>query len=329
MSAPPNQDRFSRVISYLRVSVTDRCNLRCFYCMPDKGVPLLPHEEVLTYEEILRVVRAGLRLGITKVRITGGEPLVRRGIEGLVAEVAALPGITDLSLTTNGVLLAEKAAALRKAGLCRVNISLDSRQKERFARITGCDLQERVREGISAALSAGFSRVKLNVVLLAGMNTDEAADFAEMTLATAMDVRFIEYMPVAGRRNFDEKLFAPAAEARALIEERFGALVPEPAEAMDGPAVMARIPGAPGRVGFIGAVSGHFCETCNRLRLTPDGRLLPCLFSGAEIGLKGPLRAGASEEEIRALLHGAILSKPKSHREFPEDRGRGMSRIGG
>lgn len=329
MTAPPNLDRFSRSISYLRVSVTDRCNLRCFYCMPCEGVELLPHREVLSFEEIVKVIRAGMSLGISKVRMTGGEPLVRRGIEDLVARVAELPGITDLSLTTNGVLLAEKAEALRRAGLHRVNVSLDSKRAERFLRITGRDFLGRVEEGIAAARDAGFSRIKLNVVVLNGVNSDEASGFAEMTRDADIDVRFIEYMPVSGRSNFDQSLFLPVGEIRRALEARYGALVPEPADATDGPAAMVRIPGAAGRVGFIGAVSGHFCETCNRLRLTADGRILPCLFSRAEIDLKGPVRAGAPEEEIAALIHGAVMSKPRGRREFPELRDRGMSRIGG
>ncbi|MDH7489302.1 MAG: GTP 3',8-cyclase MoaA [Anaerolineae bacterium] len=321
-------DSFNRSISYLRVSVTDRCNLRCMYCMPPEGVPWVPHENILRYEEIVRVVRVGAEMGITKVRLTGGEPLVRAGIASLVAMIAAIPGVDDLAMTTNGTLLAQYADELAKAGLDRVNVSLDTLRPERFRAITRLGSLEDVERGLVAARAAGLEPVKVNTVLMRGVNDDEVVDFARRTLEEPFHVRFIEEMPVgvaAATR------FLPVAEARERIEAAFGPLEAAHHRMGNGPASYYRIPGASGTIGFISAVSEHFCHQCNRLRLTADGRLRPCLLSDAEIPLREALRSGVSDEELKQIILAAVAAKPDGHHlgEGGAVSGRGMSQIGG
>ncbi len=326
-------DAFNRPINYLRISVTDRCNLRCVYCMPPSGVAACGHADVLTYEEIELVVRAAATLGLSKVRLTGGEPLVRAGFVELVRKVAAVPGIDDVALTTNGVLLAAKARELAAAGLRRVNVSLDTLRPERFARLTRADALPRVLEGIAAAQAVGLAPVKINTVVVRGLNDDEVVDIARTTIERDWHVRFIELMPLGDSAEWAGQGYVPTAEIRAAVET-LGPLEPAgraaPA-AGAGPARYFRLPGARGTVGFISPVSDHFCFHCNRLRLTADGRLRPCLLREEEIDLRAALRAGAGIAELAERIAQAVRLKPEGHRlaEGSAPVGRTMSQIGG
>ena len=320
-----NVDRFGRRITYMRVSVTDRCNLRCIYCMPEEGIPWRPHDEILSYEEIVRVVRAGAGLGIRKVRLTGGEPLVRAGIVDLVKGLRGIPGIEELVMTTNGTLLSRYADELARAGLDRVNVSLDTLEAARFKRITRVGSLEETLAGIAAAVEGGLTPIKLNAVVMRGINDDEVARLAAKSLE-GFEVRFIEWMPIGEVKGFNER-FVPGDEIKERIESSLGRLIPVREE---GPARVYRLPEAPGKIGLITALSAPFCARCNRIRLTADGKLRPCLLSPIELDLKGPLRSGASEEEIAAILREGIERKPYAHglvRDFP--RSRTMSEIGG
>ncbi len=327
----PYVDAFNRPISYLRISVTDRCNLRCVYCMPPKGVQLRPVEEILSYEEIELIVRAAASLGIHKVRLTGGEPLVRLGFVDLVAMLARIPGIDDLAMTTNGTLLAKHACALVEAGLKRVNVSLDTLRPKRFRQITGRDGLAKVLAGIAAAKEVGLAPVKINTVVVRGLNDDEVLDFARLTLSGDWHIRFIEIMPIGSNSLWSGDGYVPAAVIRRWIEGGLAELQPAKLDAGGGPARYYRLPGAVGTIGFISPVSEHFCYQCNRLRLTADGRLRPCLLSDDELDLRTPLREGAGLDEIRRLLIHAIHIKPERHRleENVTPRGRAMSEIGG
>jgi len=327
----PYLDAFNRPISYLRVSVTDRCNLRCVYCMPPEGVPWRSHEEVLRYEEIETVVRAAAELGISKVRLTGGEPLVRKGLVDLVAMLARIPGIDDLTMTSNGTLLASYAEELKAAGLKRVNISLDTLKPERFRRITRLGELSDTLEGIAAAKEAGLVPVKINVVVIRGLNDDEVVDFARLTSAPDWHVRFIEVMPLGDNANWAENGYVPMDRVRERIERELGELKPARLGAGGGPARYYRLPGAQGTIGFITPISEHFCYQCNRLRLTADGKLRPCLLSDYEIDLRTPLRQGATIEEVKRLIVQAVRAKPERHHlsegVLPHERT--MSEIGG
>lgn len=324
-------DMFARSISYLRISLTDHCNLRCQYCTPQEGRVKLANEELLRYEEILRVVRIAVSLGIEKVRLTGGEPLVRRDVLSFIKGLAEIPGLTDIRLTTNGVLLAEHAEALQMAGINKLNISLDTLRPERFRQITGVDAFAKVWDGISKARELGFSPIKLNVVALKGVNDDEFIDFARLTLTEPLQIRFIEFMPIGASGMWDKGKYISSAEIMELLKP-LGALEPVPARRMDGPARIYRFPEAVGSVGFISPISHHFCDRCNRLRLTSEGRLRSCLLSDQETDLKQRLRSGATDEEIRDLIVATILNKPKGHTILPDGGGSchgQMSRIGG
>ncbi len=323
-------DSHQREIRYLRVSITDLCNLRCVYCRPPEGVKLVTHDDILRYEEILTIVEIAGGLGITKVRITGGEPLVRRGVVPFMERLLRMPGIEDVGLTTNGTRLARMAGELRKIGLGRVNISLDTLRREVFAHITGSDLLGAVQEGIGAALHEGFNPVKINVVLLKGINEADIPGFARMTLHSPVDVRFIERMPF----GVSDPDHAPdpfsAAYALDRIREEFGTLEEISRDTLDGPARMFRINGAQGRIGVIEPITGHFCGTCNRMRLTAKGTLRPCLMSSDEIDIKKVLRDRASREQVAEVLRFAVRAKPAGsdsvHCLEPEQ---GMNRIGG
>jgi cyclic pyranopterin phosphate synthase len=330
-------DRYERTISYLRVSVTDRCNLRCQYCMPPQGVPFKAHQDILRYEEIERIVRAAVALGIRRVRLTGGEPLVRAGIVDLVRMLAAVEGLEDLAMTTNGILLARYAADLRRAGLMRVNVSLDTLREDRYATITrGGDLADAL-QGITCAEEAGLTPLKLNVVILRGANDDEILDMARLTLEHPWHVRFIELMPLndcgpSGRNAGDfEARYVPSHEVRARIVADLGEIDPAGPLFGGGPAEYYRLRGALGLLGFISPISHHFCAACNRLRLTADGRLRPCLLADHEIDLRTVVRGGAGIEEIQDILRGAIMAKPTGHHldEKVMPQGRVMSQIGG
>jgi GTP 3',8-cyclase len=324
------RDGHGIIVDYIRVSVTDRCNLRCVYCMPPQGVEHLERSELLSFEEITRVVRLASGLGMWKVRITGGEPLVRRNLSVLVENLAKISGITDICLTTNGLLLDRYAGELTRAGLRRVNVSLDSLRPERFREITrGGDIDKLMR-GLEAAESAGLSPVRINVVILKGINDDEIEDFARLTLSTTYHVRFIEWMPVGGDNAWRRDRYVPLSEAKRVVS----AIAPlEPVIAgNDGPARYFRLQGGSGLVGFISPLSQHFCSGCNRLRLTAEGQLRPCLFSDSEVDLRTPLRSGAADDEIEKILRQAVFAKPE---RYPAQVHTGlcalapMSRIGG
>lgn len=329
-----------RAVRTLRISVTDRCNFRCVYCMPPDKVDWLPRDELLTFDEIVTVARAAVRHGITAFKITGGEPLVRHGLPRLVGMLRAAAGIGDLSMTTNGVLLTEQAEALRAAGLARLTVSLDTLEPDRFRRITrGAELA-RVWRGIEAAVAAGFGHPKINCVAMRGINDDEFADFAALTWETDLTVRFIEYMPL-GRTALGgeyETRFISETDIRRRIEERLGPLRPAHPDSGHGPAKVWRLDGAMGRIGFISAMSRPFCDTCNRLRLTATGQLRSCLFDGGEIELRPILRSrpagaaatGGAAPKIVDDLHDAFIRcvafKPQVHSYYGN---RQMSQIGG
>jgi cyclic pyranopterin phosphate synthase len=305
-------DSFQRPINYLRISVTDRCNLRCVYCMPEEGIPFLDHSEILTFEEIIRIVEAAAELGVTKVRITGGEPLVRIGLPSLIRMITRIKTIDDIALTTNGILLTEKAAELKAAGLKRVNISLDTLKQERFKPISRCQYElSDVLAGVQAAESAGLHPVKLNMVVMAGINDDEVIDFARKTITDGWNVRFIELMPFTSDGQTDSR-FVSVTEIKKRLDP-LGKMTPYKHTVGAGPAKYFRFPGANGTVGFITPVTEHFCFNCNRLRLTSDGKLRPCLLSDNEIDLKQPLRRNVSQAELKQLIEQAVKMKPLQH----------------
>ncbi len=306
------QDGFQRSINYMRISVTDRCNLRCVYCMPPEGVPWIPHGEILTFEEIERIVRATSLVGMRRIRITGGEPMVRRDLVQLIATLAAIPGIEDVSMTTNALLMSQYAEPLALAGLKRINVSLDTLRPERFSRITRGGSLHQVMAGIEAAERAGLAPIKINAVVLRGINDDELADLARLTVHRPWHVRFIEAMPLDGNLPVEEQGFMSAEEIMERVSG-VGELEACGGPGGNGPARYYRVPGSPGTIGVISPMSHFYCESCNRVRLTADGRLRLCLFDDQEIDLRAPLRAGASAEEIAALFRQAILTKPDRH----------------
>lgn len=322
------QDQFKREISYLRLSITDRCNFRCRYCLPPEGIRLHPQAELLRFEELQRLVGIGVQSGIRRVRVTGGEPLVRRGVVDFLASLGAVPGLGEIALTTNGSLLAGQAAELRRAGVGEINISLDTLRPERFAELTRGGDWHQVWEGIMAALEQGFQAVKLNTVLLGGLNDDELVELAALTERYPLAVRFIELMPL-GEAGGVSATFVSAAKARERLVTELG-LEPEPGPSGKGPAVYYRRPGSPGRVGFIGALTEHFCTTCNRLRLTAQGQLIPCLGQEVGLDLRTPLRSGGSDAELFSLWQQALQLKPEGHRfGLAGGLGQRMSRLGG
>lgn len=324
-------DAFRRPITYLRISVTDRCNLRCTYCMPEAGLAWIPKADVLTFEEIEAIVRAAASVGVRSIRLTGGEPLVRRDLAELVRRIHAVEGIEDIALSTNGLLLADQVDALVAAGLGRVNVSLDTLRPDRFAAIARRPGLERVLAGIDAAIAAGLGPIKLNCVLMGGQNDDELADFAALARDRALFVRFIEVMPVADNLEMQQSTYVSSDEILA----RLGALErlePVVGPGGNGPARYFAAPGAKGALGVISPLSHDYCERCNRVRLTADGRLRLCLFGDYEIDLRGPVRAGASREEIADLFRGGMLIKPERHHlelGKASSRMRAFSEIGG
>ncbi|MCC6347414.1 MAG: GTP 3',8-cyclase MoaA, partial [Nitrospirales bacterium] len=296
----PIQDKYERVIDYLRISITDRCNLRCIYCMPSEGVKLIRHKDILRYEEIIRIVQIAADLGVRKVRLTGGEPLTRKDLPPLVAAISAIEGIEDISLTTNGLLLERLARPLAEAGLKRVNVSLDSLRPERYREITrGGDIRD-VLAGIEEAEKAGILPIKLNMVPIRGFNDDEIEDFARLTLRKDYDVRFIEFMPIGAREIWSHEKYISTEEIRKRVEAIAPLLALKLRKA--GPARYFRFGDAPGVIGFISPITHHFCGSCNRLRITSDGKLRPCLFSETEIDLKPALRGDTPDSEVEKLL---------------------------
>jgi cyclic pyranopterin phosphate synthase len=375
-------DSYGRTIDYLRVSVTDRCNFRCVYCMPEEGAPIAPKQDILTYEEIERLLRIGAELGVRKVRLTGGEPLVRRDIVDLVERVGAIPGIEDLSMTTNGFLLSRCASDLARAGLNRINISLDTLRPDRFKAIARRGNLDDVLSGIDSALHAGLTPIKINCVAMRGVNDDEVVEFARLSMESPFDIRFIELMPInwsSGDEGMNEffalsapagyrgsgnvtlyaneeavsfrntfkmvdaaeqqgmlnsaqmrRMFIPAAEIKDRIESVLGPM--EPAEIItNGPARSFRLKGAIGTVGFISQITNDICQRCNRMRITADGFLRPCLMADGEVDLRQPLRTGATDDDIKELFLTTVRHKPKEHRleDGIAPIGRNMSQLGG
>lgn len=381
----PLFDTYDRTIDYLRVSVTDRCNFRCVYCMPEEGAPVAPKAEILTYEEFARLIRIAVELGMTKIRLTGGEPLVRKDISVLVEKIGAIPGIQDLSMTTNGYLLDRYVESFAQSGLHRINISLDTLRPERFTKIARRGDLDTVWRGIEAAQRVGISPLKINCVVMRGWNEDEVVDFARLTLENPFDIRFIELMPINWSKGDDSlsdmaSLFALSApsgyqrkdqvmlyareesatfrtlfhqksaeqqrgqldgvqmrrafistqEIRERIEAALGRL--EPADVLtNGPANSYRLPHAKGTVGFISQITNDMCLRCNRLRLTAEGQLRPCLMADGEVDLRTPLRSGATDEQIATLFKITVQHKPKEHRleDGMAPIGRNMSQLGG
>jgi cyclic pyranopterin phosphate synthase len=293
-------------ITYLRISVTDRCNFRCKYCMPSGIKQFIPHEEVLRYEEIIEITKAFSEFGIEAVRITGGEPLVKKQIETLIEKISQIPEIKDISMTTNGYKLKEMAAKLKKSGLNRVNVSVDSLKKEKFKFMTGVDGLEKVIEGIRESIEQGLNPVKVNTVLIRGFNDDEIEDFVIFSDRFGVDVRFIELMPVGGK-FFSKEHFIAASEMREKVESMFGELEPIKGKG-NGPAKLFKVKGTNARIGFITAISEHFCDSCNRLRLTSDGKLRLCLMRDDEIDLKSIIR-GDNPEKLREAIRIALERK--------------------
>ncbi len=330
MSRPGAKPSTAGPVEYLRLSVTDRCNLRCRYCRPIQGAVLIPRRDILSFEEMERLVGLFIRLGIRKVRLTGGEPLVRRGLAHFVRRLCDLPGLEEVVLTSNGVFLAQQARELKAAGLGRVNISLDSLKPRRLEAITGRDCFRQVWQGLQAAEEVGFHPLKLNVVVMKGINDDEIPDFVELAREKPYFVRFIEYMPVGHDNRWSDRLFLDTESIMQRVN-RLCRLLPVNRRGLDGPARSFRIQGGRGGIGFISPVSDHFCSQCNRLRLTPEGHLRTCLFSDREADLRDPLRQGGTDQELLAIMEAAVLKKRSLNQINNPSRGcqRPMYNIGG
>jgi cyclic pyranopterin phosphate synthase len=343
---PPLVDQFSRTISYLRLSITDRCNLRCMYCMPkdeedtssfSKTGEILQQSDLLSYEELLRVVRIGVEMGMNKLRLTGGEPLVRRGILDFIHELFRLKGLNEVRLTTNGVLLSDYAERLFKEGVRHINVSLDTLHEDKFQKITGRNYFQKVMEGLFKARDLGF-KIKINVVAMKGINDDEFVDFARLALNEPFQIRFIEFMPLGEKSSWQKEQFIKTEDIKSCMTEA-GELSPAKNSRAKGPARVYHLissSGKKGTVGFISPISHHFCDQCNRLRLTSGGQLRSCLLNDMETDLKSLLRNGASDDTIRESIRQTILNKPKGHSLQADLEGNDqpacigqMSRIGG
>lgn len=321
-------DNFNRVINYVRISVTDRCNLRCRYCV-DGDFPFIPHTEVLSYEEIIRFVRICASIGFKKVRLTGGEPLARKGLPYLLGELNRIDGIEDISLTTNGVFLGNMVQELKEAGLRRVNISLDTMKKDRFAWITGVDAFDEVIRSIKKATYAGLRPIKINTVIIKDFNDDEILDFVRIARKWDHEVRFIEFMPFGDSSLWKSTEIITSGQIEEVIRSKFE-LVPS-GRSDKGPAKVFDIGGGSGRVGFISPVSSHICAECNRIRLTANGMIRPCLFSDVEYDVKSLIRSGKSDDEIREFIRGVVKVKPERKLEMGAIRKcqRSLRNIGG
>lgn len=310
MQAEQLVDRFGRKHDYLRISLTDRCNLRCVYCMPAEGMEFTPHENILSYEEITEVVKMAASLGVSRLRLTGGEPLVRKDVEKLVAMLSAIPGIEDIALTTNGIYLGNKAEALKQAGITRVNISLDTLRPDRFSLITRGGNLNRVLEGLEASCRVGFSPIKLNVVLMKGINDDEIGDFLSMARERPIHIRFIEYMPIGHDDDGWRTKYLPLSAVLEKAQVAGYELVPTDTVKGNGPSKDYQIADGAGSIGLIHPVSDHFCGNCNRLRLTADGRLKPCLFWIDELNVRPHI---GDSTELRNLFFRSLAIKPENH----------------
>ena len=335
-NSPNNQlvDLFARSISYLRVSLTDQCNLRCIYCTPKEINEKLPCGELLSYEEMLRVIKIAVELGIRKVRLTGGEPLVRKNVVSFIRRLAAIDNLDDIRLTTNGVMLEKLAGDLFDAGIRKLNISLDTLKRDRYKEITGKDFFDQVWRGILKVQTIGFRPIKINMVALRGVNDDELVDFASLCLSHDLQIRFIEFMPIGTGTIWGEEKYISAEEIKKRISV-LGELAEVQTPRMDGPARLFRFKGARagrGSIGFISPISHKFCDQCNRLRLTSEGKLRSCLLTDQETDLKSILRSGGSDEDVKKALVQTILDKPRSHTLLDKEglncHGQ-MSRIGG
>lgn len=315
-------DRMGRNITYLRISVTELCNLRCRYCMPEDGVCKKSHDEMLTEDEIITAVEAAAALGITKLRITGGEPLIKKNIVSICRRAAAVDGIKEVCLTTNGILLPQLAKPLREAGVSRLNLSLDTLDQDKYAYITRIGSLDTFLAGLDAAFEAGFDKIKINAVLIGGFNDDEIIPLAELTKQYPVDMRFIEMMPMYDSGDFSEKAYIPYTKVLDCLPEAV------PAKQDGGVAKLYRLPGAKGNIGLISPVSAHFCGECNRIRLTADGKIKPCLHAADEYSLKG-----LDFEGMKTALEKAIWNKPAWHGDLDalhrSQAGRNMNQIGG
>ncbi len=325
------KDTWGREINYLRVSVTDRCNLRCVYCLPEDGVPLKDHADILTYEELETVIKAAVALGINRIRVTGGEPLVRRGLIPFLQRLGQMEGVQDLALTTNGILLEDYAAKLKEVGVTRLNVSLDTLDPDRYFRLTRRRGFKKVIQGLMTVLRLGFRPVKLNVVVMRGINDDEIPRFVRLVQTFPVHVRFIELMPMGESAGSSREKFISNHEVRRRLEEEVE-LVPVKNIPGSGPAHYLRPVGAAGSIGFISPLSDHFCRSCNRLRLTAEGKLSPCLASTDEVDLRQALRSGAGQGALKDLIRKTVAMKPVAHRMETTPAGttgRHMSQIGG
>jgi cyclic pyranopterin phosphate synthase len=331
-------DNFGRKITYLRVSITDRCNYRCIYCQPEEQFEFISHQEILRYEEIVEIIEEAVNLGVSKVRITGGEPLARKGVVGFIKKLREIKKLEDISLTTNGFFLSEYAEKLKEAGLNRVNISLDSLQEEKYKKITRGGSLDKVLKGIDSALKAGLLPIKINTVLIRGINDDEVEDFIRLALERPLNIRFIEFMP-SGEEviNKLENKFISVLEIKENFTEKY-LFRRIDINSGNGPAKYFQIKGGQGTIGFITALSQHFCETCNRIRLTSEGKLRPCLFSNKEVDIKQAIRNAKTDDKIirskiiRDNIIEAINIKPQGHKlnkKFSNREFFKMSKIGG
>lgn len=305
------KDHFERTVNYLRISVTDRCNLHCRYCAPSRPKQI-DRAHLLTLEEIERLVRIGMDMGICKVRLTGGEPLMRNGLVDFIARLCNLEGLKDISMTTNGTLIARLGSRLRQAGLNRINISLDTLNAQKFRQMTGADQFTTVWEGIQTAAQLGFAPLKINTVVMKGFNDDEIEDLAALSLKYPFHMRFIEYMPIGTNPQAAAGYFMPISQVQSRLS-RMGRLIPVSAQRPAGPAVRYRFEGAPGEIGLIGSMSAHFCHFCNRLRLTAGGYLRPCLLADDQVNVIGTMRRGASDQDLADLFRQALDLKKRRH----------------
>jgi molybdenum cofactor biosynthesis protein A len=324
-------DNFHRKHNYLRISLTERCNLRCQYCMPEEGVNLQPNDKILTHDEIIRIARLFVEAGVDKIRLTGGEPLVRKDIEVIAEHLGQLPGLKTLAITTNGILLSRKLPALHKAGVNALNISLDTLQEHKFVLITRRLGWDRVMDAINMAIDYGYDAVKINCVVMRGVNDEEVCDFVELTREKPIEVRFIEYMPFDGNNWKDTKMI-PYKELIDRIKLKFGDCVRWPGDGPNDTSKTYYIPGFRGRMGFISSMSDHFCGSCNRLRITADGNLKVCLFGSSEVSLRDAIRRGANDTELSTIISSAVKRKKAAHAgmyELASSSNRPMILIGG
>lgn len=325
-------DSMGRQINYLRISVTDRCNLRCRYCMPEEGIESIEHQQILSLEEIARIVKISTEIGINKVRLTGGEPLVRKNIDQLIAYMSEIKEIDDIAITTNGILFPEMADRLKEAGLNRVNISMDSLIAEKFKYISRYGDLSKVRNGIDKALELGMEPVKINVVVIKGFNDNELLDFAELAYIYPLHIRFIEFMPVGDLLYFKKERMMNSSEMKEILDQAYNLNESEKKVKGNGPARYYSIEGGKGSIGFINPMSHQFCSECNRIRMTADGKLRACLYDRREFDLRDALRQGASDEQLKQIFIKVINMKPARHNMnagWGPDNRRKMYQIGG